>query len=60
VSQTRPSARSASASRGSGRSRRNGTRRTIAASRLFPVDLQVRPGVGGSLTVVLSYTTLRG
>ena len=42
-----------------GRSRRSGIRRAVASSRLFPVDLQVRPGIGGSLTVRLSYVNLR-
>ena len=60
VSQTRSNSRPINPSRSSGRSRRSGSRRTTTASRLFPVDLQVRPGIGGSLTVVLSYTTLRG
>jgi hypothetical protein len=58
VSQSLPNSRSAGASRGATRSRR-GPRRATGAPHLFPVDLQVRPGVGGSLTVVLAYTTLR-
>ena len=60
VSQTCSPSRPAGPSRGSGRARRGNARRAPVASRLFPVDLQVRSGVGGSLTVVLSYTTLRG
>ena len=39
-----------------GRSRRNANRRP--ATRFFPIDLQVRPGVGGSLSVLLSYSSL--
>ena len=49
-----------SSSRGATQSRRSNTRRTASALRLFPIDLQVRPGIAGSLTVVLSYTTLGG
>jgi hypothetical protein len=60
VGQTQPSSRTSNSPQSGGRSRRGGSRRTVAASRLFPVDLQVRPGIGGSLTVVLSYATLRG
>jgi hypothetical protein len=60
VNQVQSNSRTDNPTQSGGRSRRSGARRTVAASRVFPVDLQVRPGVGGSLTVVLSYTTLRG
>ena len=41
------------------RGRRNSSRRPSAAGQCFPIDLQIRQGVGGSLTVLLSYATLR-
>lgn len=45
--------------RSSSRGRRNNSRRLSTVGQCFPIDLQIRQGVGGSLTVLLSYATLR-
>ena len=46
-------------SRGTGRSRRTSQRRVSNTPTCVPVDLQVRPSVGGTLAVVVSYAIAR-
>lgn len=46
-------------SRGTGRSRRAPQRRVSNAPTCVPVDLQIRPSVGGALAVVVSYAIAR-
>ena len=48
-----------SSSRGSGRSRRTSQRRTFNTPVCVPVDLQIRPTVGGTLAIVVAYAIAR-
>ena len=48
-----------SGSRGSGRSRRTSQRRTVNTPVCVPVDLQVRPTIGGTLAIVVAYAIAR-